>query len=209
MKVLFAAAMLALTVPVAHSKIITIEPDDFIGKGPITSSYAFVQSIDEGFYSPVYAYVPGAGSYGAATGKALFGANNVATEGPHDDIPWNGFSIHFLVPVTEFELAVMNRAYAPLLGLDCLLYRAPFQSGSCNVSGGYRGGGSAEIGVPTFLTIRSTTPIFQVVLGGEDTIGAMSFDRVRFEVPEPSTLATLSFGLLGMFGLSRRRRKNT
>lgn len=201
MKSLFALALLALALP-AHAKLITVEPDDFIGKGAILSPYVVIRLVDDGIYSAVNA-TTNVGGFNAPTGRAVFRSGNVASR--VDGRPFYGFSIEFLVPVSRFEIGVINTTYDPSNGVDCISWHSTIQSGHCSVSSLNGGFFNAIYGVGGFALVTDTAPISQILLGGGDMIGGMMFDRLRFEVPEPGTFALFAAGLLGLFAVRKRK----
>jgi hypothetical protein len=201
MKSLVALALLALAVP-AHAKLVTIEPDDFIGKGAILSPYVVIRSIDQGIYSAVTATTSLDG-FDAPTGKAVFRSASVAEQ--IDGRPFHGFSVEFLVPVRRFEIGVVNTTYEPSNGLDCILWNSTIEFHYCDARNAQGGFFNAVYGVPGFAVITDTARISQVLLGGGDMIGGMRFDRLSFEVPEPTTFALFAAGLLGLLALPKKR----
>jgi hypothetical protein len=207
MKKLFAAAaLLTLTAP-AYAGMVHIEPDDFIGGGPVTSPYAVLASIEEYVYNPVYAR-PLWGGMPAPTGQAVFDTEMIAE---HDGTAQvRGFSIRFLVPVTEFWIGVINTSHPSGHNIE--------QNPRCwTTSGTYADcdidyqPNEGQLGVPYFSRITSQLPIHEIILGASDMMGGLSFDRISFEVadptevPEPAPLATFAAGLAALAFLKRKK----
>jgi hypothetical protein len=193
-KLLAAAALLTLTAPV-YAGMVHIEPDDFIGGGPVTSPYAVLSSIDQFVYEPVYARTLG-GGFSAPTGQAVFETSN--TMEFEDGMTKFGFSIRFLVPVTEFWIGLIN--VGNVLGHDV-------ESNCCGVD---YAPGDGTYGVPYFTRIYSSSPMGEVLLGGSDQMGGLAFDRISFmvpdvEVPEPGPLGSFAAAMAALAFLKRRK----
>lgn len=200
-------ALLSLLIATcANATIITIEPDDFALGQQITSEYAIVSALSGYERHAVYASgAPGDG-YQAPTGASMFTRDPTgAVHGwaaADRNGPWFGLFFEFLTPVYEVSFYALNLGYTPGLGIECLAYGQT--SGSSCVSP--TGILSMSLGESQRYTFTFDQGIERLLLGGGNTTAAIGFDRLEANtVPEPSTLALLSIGLLGM---AWRRRRN-
>jgi hypothetical protein len=208
MKKLLAAALLLTAAAPLTAKTIVIEPDDFIGQGPITSPYALIANRQStGVYTPVYATTDTNGAP-APTGQAIFDALSTAAQGEPGE--WWGFSIRFLVPVTQFQIGAVNTLIPWGHDLEAWCFSAAEVRSGCGVD---HHSGDGTYGVPYFTRVwsRGGAPIYEVLIGGEDSIGGMRFDRISFEVPddvevpEPAPLASFASALAVLAFLRRRK----
>lgn len=226
MRTLFAAALLVASVP-AHAILVVVEPDDYtLGTDlshvtPGVTLTRLVQPDNLGVFNPSVqpVYASGCGfNCPAFTGSVTFGTflqggsyercfagASIGTPCRDD---FSVLNIEFDTPTNFLELSFTTGVdYPLLLAYDVagnLIQRcfASFGNPGCATLSS-PGGGTRGI---AFFN-HGTADIARVVVGGDggnSTIDRLVFERVA-SVPEPSSLALLSVGLLGMAYRRRAR----
>lgn len=200
---------LGLAMP-AHARLIVVEPDDFAagqnlsGISPHVSLSNGYSTADPSFAEPVYAV----SSPFAPTGSLVFGANPSGSGGfafvresqaPGNNAAW-GFAMSFSQPVTNISLFALNFGYPPGLALEGWAL-----DGSGTIIDSFIYTPALGLG-SSFNFALPSAGVKTLIIGGEDGIGALQFDRLAFEVPEPGPLALLALGVVVLCVFVRRRR---
>lgn len=201
---LVVSLMLVALAPVAGAALITVEPDDYAPGTDLTdiSPYVTLNSVFPTYpgtaVERIYADDDGAlGSpdYVAPTGNLTFGNHGYFVYGEPPNI--GGFSMTFHQAVSNVSL-LANNEYPP--GLSALWAAFDYE-------GNIIGAGSAGVGVPrgeTFEINIGLADVWKVIVGGDDSMAAINFDHLTFEVddlvsvPVPAPLLLLITGLLGL-----------
>jgi hypothetical protein len=194
----------------AHARLIVVEPDNFAvgqnlsGISPHVALSHGYSTADPSFADPVYAI----SSPFAPTGSLVFGSGPSGPGGfafvresqaPGNNAAW-GFAMSFSQPVTNISLFALNFGYPPGLALEGWALDA---SGAIIDSFIY----TPALGLgSSFNFALPSAGVKTLVIGGEDGIGALLFDRLAFEVPEPGPLALLALGVVVLGVFVRRRR---
>ena len=203
---LFSGCVLLLVHTAVFATVIEIEPDDFGIGINLTSVSTFVEVT--GFNgSAVYAKASRS-SAGAPTGKLTFGAHGYSgelssmqfdsscpsgaglTAAKNGVCHW-GLGFYFTRPVEWVSLLALNSVYSSPLPA----WWSAHDSEGTTLDWGQSSGELVDnVNVPFEMRIRGQDISF-ILVGGATGI-PMEFDRLRFKVPEPSTLYLALLGLI-------------
>lgn len=202
-----AATLLLAASASSHAFIVTIEPDDYAEGTDLSNVSPYVTLSSRSYLfgngnpidDPVTATAPAPG-YSAPTGNLSFGYHGFNVWPDENGEPvFGGLALTFHQEVSQLTLWADNSRY-PGQAVDWAAY---------DRDGNWIGNGGKQVGVPggpgeTFLIDIPMENVWTIVLGGNDSINAMIFDRLSFNVvPEPSTWMLLVPGLL-MLALRRK-----
>lgn len=193
----------ALFIPAtAAATIIEIEPDDYAEGTELTniSPYVTLQHASGMLAwppTPIYA-TNISHRFSAPTGELGFGRFAGGPVDCEDQVEcYTGFSMTFHQPVNWVSLDAINFGYPPGIGT---VWQAFDETGAL-ITEGIAGNGFGEpyqftVAVPGMRTL---------IAGGEHTTGALEYDYLRFELPEPTLLPLFGFSLAGLYFIRRRK----
>lgn len=200
------AALLLTVSSFTHAFIVTIEPDDYAVGTDLSNVSPYVTLGARNYWSedgkslvdgPITARAPAPGHL-APTGNLSFGYHGFHVFPGENGRPlYGGFALTFHQEISQLTL-LASSSYAPLgLSVDWIAFD---RDGNSLGMGRTPGNTSGD----TLLIDIRMDNLWSIVLGGHDSINAMTFDHLSFNVvPEPSTWMLLVPGLL-MLALRRK-----
>jgi hypothetical protein len=195
----------------AHAGLVTIDADDYAAGTNVSNLSPYVKlsngfsTADPSFGDPVFSatspFAP-TGSRVFATGPSgggfAFLPESQRVGGVGDTIAW-GLALAFDDPVSNITLSALNFGYGPGLSVQGWVVDAAGNVTSIVNTAAIGLGGSLAFNV-------AGGGISTLIIGGEDSIAALQFDSLSFQVPEPGTLGLLLAGAAAVGLFSRRRR---
>ena len=195
---------LALSTSISHAILITVDPDDFIDGANISNAYSGItlSAIDGGSNVIATSSVFSQTSLLASTGTQVFGHDGIFVE------TWaNGLlgdlRIDFIQATDFVSIDIIAND-----GFDPGFLQAYNSAGTLLDSFTTQGGLGA--GIPETAIISTASANISYVIASGVSGNDVALDNLTYNsatVPEPATLALLSFGLLG-HGIARRKKYN-
>ena len=194
------SALLFTLSSLTHAFIVTIEPDDYAAGTDLSNVSPYV-TLSSRYYSSatggavdttITAEAPNPGHL-APTGDLSFGYHGLHTfpGSIGDPAQLGGFALTFHQETSQLTLLANNSMYP---GLSAR-WEAYDRNGNAIGGGSIHGGESGE----AFLIDIQLDDLWAVIVGGEESISAINFDRLSFSVvPEPGTWMLLVPGLLAL-----------
>ena len=195
---------LALSTSIAHAILITVDPDDFTDGTDISNAYSGItlSAIDGGSNVILTPSIFSQSSSLASTGTQVFGHDGVFTQ------TWaNGLvgdlRIDFIQATDFVSLDIIANN-----GFDPGFLQAYDSSGTLLDSfttQGDLGSGTPETAIISTASANIAYVIASGLSGNDVALDNLTYNSAT--VPEPTVLALLSFGLLGI-GIARRKKYN-
>lgn len=211
---LLAGCLLLFSVP-ASALLVTLDPDDYAPGTDLTTISPFV-TLTDGAKGHVFASQFSCANQTAPTGGMVF-AQTAAPScsgwasqagGPFPDpLFGTAFVAAFAVPVESVGILGINFGYSLPFFAEFSFYDENFRR---------LGGGVLDAPLGQAISISFSAPgIRYFDIGGGDSIGALSLDRLSFSIPEPGSLPLMAIGVIGLLwvtsgrGLGRRKEHRT
>lgn len=197
----FVGLSLALSTSIAHAILITVDPDDFIDRTNISNAYSGItlSAIDGGYNVIATSSVFSQTSFLASTGTQVFGHDGVSVEAWANGLVGD-LRIDFIQATDFVSIDIIAND-----GFDPGFLQAYNSAGTLLDS--FTTQGNLGSGIPETAIISTTSANISYVIASGASGNDVVLDNLTYNsatVPEPATLALLSFGLLGI-GIARRK----